>query len=190
MRAPRRPRVSVPCAKCARPYLIKASELARRQAKGHNTYCSRLCADLASERGASVECHICKRIVYRQRSYLDRSKTKTYFCGAMCRSAWVEKVMPSGEHHVGWKEGAGSYRQRALKHYGKICTGKQCPMTTIPDHMFDVDHIDGNRSNNELSNLQVLCVWCHALKTRASWGLGKKSRKHKSKFKGQSVTGC
>jgi hypothetical protein len=32
--------------------------------------------------------------------------------------------------------------------------------------MLDVDHIDGNRTNHDLSNLQVLCVWDHACKTR------------------------
>lgn len=32
--------------------------------------------------------------------------------------------------------------------------------------MLDVDHIDSNRSNAALSNLQILCIWCHALKTR------------------------
>lgn len=29
----------------------------------------------------------------------------------------------------------------------------------------DVDHIDGNHSNNKLSNLQTLCANCHRLKT-------------------------
>lgn len=29
----------------------------------------------------------------------------------------------------------------------------------------DVDHIDGNHTNNDSSNLQVLCANCHRLKT-------------------------
>lgn len=28
--------------------------------------------------------------------------------------------------------------------------------------ILDVHHIDGNRGNNSLGNLEVLCVWCHA----------------------------
>lgn len=37
----------------------------------------------------------------------------------------------------------------------------------IPEHrcQLDVDHIDGNHKNNELSNLQTLCANCHRLKT-------------------------
>lgn len=34
------------------------------------------------------------------------------------------------------------------------------------EQMLDVDHINSNRKDNKLCNLQVLCVWCHALKTR------------------------
>jgi hypothetical protein len=40
-------------------------------------------------------------------------------------------------------------------------------MGEIPLEMLDVDHIDNDRSNNELENLQILCVWCHSLKTRS-----------------------
>lgn len=38
----------------------------------------------------------------------------------------------------------------------------------------ELDHIDGNHFNNEISNLQILCANCHALKTKA--GLNKKPR--------------
>ena len=31
---------------------------------------------------------------------------------------------------------------------------------------FELDHIDGNKYNNELPNLQILCPNCHAIKTR------------------------
>lgn len=30
----------------------------------------------------------------------------------------------------------------------------------------DVDHIDGDRANNELNNLQTLCKPCHKIKTK------------------------
>jgi 5-methylcytosine-specific restriction endonuclease McrA len=29
----------------------------------------------------------------------------------------------------------------------------------------DMDHIDGNRFNNDVANLQTLCANCHRLKT-------------------------
>ena len=40
----------------------------------------------------------------------------------------------------------------------------------IPEHscQLSVDHIDGNRYNNDPSNLQTLCLNCHALKTHTN----------------------
>ena len=37
----------------------------------------------------------------------------------------------------------------------------------VPEHssQLDVDHIDGNSSNNNIDNLQTLCANCHRLKT-------------------------
>lgn len=37
----------------------------------------------------------------------------------------------------------------------------------IPVHkcQLDVDHIDGNKQNNNINNLQTLCANCHRLKT-------------------------
>jgi 5-methylcytosine-specific restriction endonuclease McrA len=38
----------------------------------------------------------------------------------------------------------------------------------VPEDLcqLDVDHIDGNRKNNDESNLQTLCANCHRLKTK------------------------
>ena len=40
----------------------------------------------------------------------------------------------------------------------------------IPEHssQLDVDHIDGDRWNNDPSNLQTLCANCHRLKTHTN----------------------
>jgi len=72
-----------------------------------------------------------------------------------------------GDLHPNYAEGSKSYRKRAFRYYGKNCENPECPIgIPIPEEMLDVDHIDSNRERNCKENLQVLCVWCHAVKTR------------------------
>lgn len=41
-----------------------------------------------------------------------------------------------------------------------------CGFVPVHSCQLDVDHIDGNRNNNDPSNLQTLCSNCHRLKTQ------------------------
>jgi predicted HNH restriction endonuclease len=40
-----------------------------------------------------------------------------------------------------------------------------CGFVPVHKAQLDIDHIDGNRMNNDILNLQVLCANCHRLKT-------------------------
>jgi len=40
-----------------------------------------------------------------------------------------------------------------------------CNFVPVHTSQLDVDHIDGNKKNNDPSNLQTLCANCHRLKT-------------------------
>ncbi len=57
------------------------------------------------------------------------------------------------------------------KHRRDICEnidgrlGFECTTTIVWVGMLDVDHIDGNPTNNSEANLQTLCKCCHAYKT-------------------------
>lgn len=42
----------------------------------------------------------------------------------------------------------------------------KCGFVAVDPIQLDVDHIDGNPSNNDKSNLQTLCANCHRLKTK------------------------
>lgn len=67
-----------------------------------------------------------------------------------------------------WKcSTASRNRLRPHRQYkGEVC--ERCGFK--PEHpcQLDVDHIDGNHSNNELDNLQTLCANCHRLKTQVN----------------------
>ena len=43
-----------------------------------------------------------------------------------------------------------------------------CGFVALHRIQLDVDHIDGNHNNNEVSNLQTLCANCHRLKTHVN----------------------
>jgi hypothetical protein len=48
-------------------------------------------------------------------------------------------------------------------HKKDIC--QQCGFNPVHTSQLDVDHIDGDRWNNDPFNLQTLCANCHRLKT-------------------------
>ena len=66
--------------------------------------------------------------------------------------------------------GIEEYRKKAIRLLPQVCSNALCLFKRIreyvPVEMLDVDHIDGNRKNNDIKNLQFLCAWCHTLKTR------------------------
>ena len=47
---------------------------------------------------------------------------------------------------------------------GNICS--LCGFIPVHRVQLDIDHIDGNPSNNDPLNLQTLCANCHRLKTK------------------------
>ena len=61
-----------------------------------------------------------------------------------------------------WKCRWGSYRKHKKDH----C--EQCGFVALHTVQLDVDHIDGDRTNNNPNNLQTLCANCHRLKTHTN----------------------
>ena len=69
------------------------------------------------------------------------------------------------------KTGKKYYRTNCLTcrreaHKAKKGYCERCLMVPLDKTQLDVDHIDGNISNNELRNLQTLCKPCHRIKTK------------------------
>jgi len=147
----------VSCLQCGKPTYRPKHTL-----KG-NVFCSRHCSSLHRKNRVTTQCAQCGETIARIPSKLSVSKSGLSFCDRKCKElaqhiGGITAVQP--DHYA---TGKTSYRAKALGLHGTICSlcgyGKEI-------RMLDVHHIDGNRSNNNLSNLEVLCVWCHALKTR------------------------
>lgn len=94
------------------------------------------------------------------------SRNKTGFCSTECRrNTWVDEWI------AGIRSGTGKYqltewvREYVLDRAGRRCqaidsrTGLQC----IEDRILQVDHIDGNWTNDRPENLRAICPTCHAL---------------------------
>ena len=125
-------------------------------------YCSTECAH-RWQRGpkecVSLTCAFCGRSFERGRT---KVRSKLSFCNRKCKAS--AQRLSSGILKVArYKDGRFSYRARAFQELGARCA--ICGYDE-DERMLDVDHIDGDRSNNDMANLQVLCVWDHAVKTR------------------------
>ena len=85
-----------------------------------------------------------------------KSETPRPLCG--CGNPVIRK----GYTKLGfgwWATGCSTCRYRAQKNKKDYC--EKCGGT----EKLHIDHIDGNRSNNELTNLQTLCKDCHHIKS-------------------------
>lgn len=56
-------------------------------------------------------------------------------------------------------------RDKSYKKHKKLFC-ESCNFIPVDSCQLDVDHIDGDCTNNELDNLQTLCANCHRLKTK------------------------
>lgn len=150
------------CSVCKKEIKRKPSQLRLNK----YSVCGRSCRNAMLVTGVVKNCENCGIPVFRRKS---ESETST-FCNRSCATSTNNRKHKSGENHPNWLHGNATYRVRALRHYGRNCMNKNCRMKKagvfVPERLLDVDHINGDRENNVLKNLQVLCVWCHALKTR------------------------
>lgn len=145
------------CEVCGATYYAPSHRLAKRR------FCSLDCTRKGTRTRETLTCAWCQTPFERIPSKLDRSKYGLSFCSRDCKNKaqsidGIESIRPGH-----FTTGKSVYRQRAIKEYGAKC--RQCGYDQC-EAMLDVDHKDNNRANNALDNLDVLCVWCHALKTR------------------------
>lgn len=99
---------------------------------------------------------ICPRC---EKSFLKNRKDKIY-CSRNCKQEASSK-------RTGRKKNRPRKGYKYLNAYRRHKKGEceLCGFIPIHSCQLDVDHIDGNHGNNEVSNLQTLCANCHRLKT-------------------------
>lgn len=144
------------CEQCQQPFY--APRHVRKR------FCSRLCSGKARQNRESLKCSWCGQDFEIPRSKKKQSKRGLHFCSRACKDRAQRIGGLKDLHPPHYGNGAWSnYREQAFRVYGARCD--HCGYDRDPV-MLDVHHRDGNRQNNDLRNWQVLCVWCHTLKTR------------------------
>lgn len=58
-----------------------------------------------------------------------------------------------------------AYYKVAIDRKLELMACEMCGFNAVRPCQLDIDHIDGNKKNNDPSNLQILCANCHRLKT-------------------------
>ena len=91
---------------------------------------------------------------------MPRSIRGTCPCGALVRSKGRSEHGLQLWDRQCWKCKENGYRT----HKKDSC--EMCGFVAIHAVQLDVDHIDGNHANNDVTNLMTLCANCHRLKTQ------------------------
>lgn len=93
-------------------------------------------------------CSICGHTKIKLRNSKAKSPAGKYKCKTVYKKSYNKSIYPYSV-----------YKKETCQHCG-----------FIPSHasQLDVDHIDGDRWNNDPDNLQTLCANCHRLKTHLS----------------------
>lgn len=153
-------------------------------------YCSRTCFHQEYRKNSRFEtnCAQCGKRVIKSLSKRKNSVHQIFFCSRNCKDlaqsfdGSCPEIRPL--HYI---DGRRTYRERAIRVYGAHCN--HCGYNEV-DFMLDVHHKDFNRAHNAITNLEVLCVWCHALVTRTRWASSSFSRAlHLQCRGGQSIAG-
>jgi hypothetical protein len=135
-------------------------------AYGRGMYCSKACDGSSKKNRLACVCPVCQIGFERQMSHTKKSKSGLFFCSRKCKEfaqsleGNCQEIRPD---HFGVGLGRHDYRARAIKRYGPKCM--ECGYSQ-DGLLLDVHHKDRNRDNNVVENLEVLCVWCHAFRTR------------------------
>lgn len=155
----RRTAVRKSCEVCGNEFLVQTRH-AEKQKR-----CSRECSDKDRQKQVTVKCGYCGSAVQKTKSKLRNSKHGLFFCDRKCKEAaqrigGLEKLQLP---HYG-QNNARNYRDFAKRELPLECN--RCGYNEHPK-ILQVHHIDRNRSNGDLSNLEILCPNCHAFE---HWG--------------------
>lgn len=103
------------------------------------------------------ECEYCK-------IEFEPTSGKQRFCTKSCYRTYGKKVLGHSKGDKVQRNKRTRLKQNPYRKVKKeLC--ELCGFVPIHPCQLDVDHVDGDHTNNNLINLQTLCANCHRLKT-------------------------
>jgi len=134
--------------------------------RGGSKFCSLTCANRYNNiqrrkvRVSNCICAQCNKEFYKKPSNFRNSKSGLFFCCRECKNVaqkldGIKDIMPS---HYG--NGTSQYRTIAMRMLPNRCN--RCGYNSNTRALI-VHHIDKNRNNNCISNLEVICANCHMI---------------------------
>lgn len=167
------------CEHCGKPYTVAPYRI------GKTKYCSRKCLATAKLIRMTFKCEYCKKkfvtdalrakppkycskkckyeglkgrghVTFRCRhchkTFRDAPSRERKYCSTACNhKSSIAKWNPSD--HTTVRDG--------LKRRGRIVRCERCGYDKVPS-ILGIHHIDRDRSNNTMPNLQILCPNCHS----------------------------
>ena len=107
-----------------------------------------------------LKCETCGKVIFRTLSKLKMSKHKKYFCDRNCKEiaqSLIGGCIEIQPDHYGTSDGRSLYRNLIDNTINVKCA--DC--NESKRYLLLVHHIDGNRDNNDILNLEILCNNCH-----------------------------
>lgn len=132
--------------------------------RGHAKFCSIKCSSIYSRAHRpkpkpNVKCAFCDKMFYRNATKKKNSRSGIYFCCRQHKDAGQRITSGITEIHPDhYNGGVSVYRDAAFREYEPECD--KCGYGKYKSVMV-VHHIDHDRDNNDVANLQILCRNCH-----------------------------
>ena len=118
-----------------------------------------------------VKCSFCGKEIERRPSDVSGNSTGHFYCSRECGNRHKNQLRKeNGE----WENSSTNYRSRALESYEHKCL---CCGWSEDERILEAHHIDGDRNNNKITNLCLLCPTCHRKITLGYYKLDLENKK-------------
>lgn len=126
------------------------------------------CPNCGIKSRVKVTCALCGKEIERTLSQVEKNQTGYYYC---CREHGNLHKNLLRQKNGEW-DNSSNYRLKAFNTYEHKCA---CCGWDEDKRILEVHHIDGDRNNNKIDNLIILCPTCHRKITLGYYFLNEKN---------------